>query len=212
MKRITIAVLILAFATVAIAQSKTPAQNTTNPVVSTVRQLEERQSKNLIGAADEMPADKYSYRPTPAQMTFAHLVIHVTESNNSLCARVAGEPPRELKLSESDSKDMLTKAMKDSFAYCEQVLAKADDSTLGTQVELYGGHSGPRAAALIYLATGWADHYSAAAMYLRLNNLLPPSAKNLRESENGGSAKCRRWLSLPTHPNGNWVERYGSPA
>ena len=177
MKRITIAALILAFATVAIAQSKTPAQNTTNPVVSTVRQLEERQSKNLIGAADEMPADKYSYRPTPAQMTFAHLVIHVTESNNSLCARVAGEPPRELKLSESDSKDMLTKAMKDSFAYCEQVLAKADDSTLGTQVELYGGHSGPRAAALIYLATGWADHYSAAAMYLRLNNLLPPSAK-----------------------------------
>jgi hypothetical protein len=110
-------------------------------------------------------------------MSFAHLVIHVTESNNSLCARVAGEPPRELKLSESDSKDMLTKAMKDSFAYCEQVLAKADDSTLGTQVELYGGHSGPRAAALIYLATGWADHYSAAAMYLRLNNLLPPSAK-----------------------------------
>ena len=177
MKRITIAALILAFATVAIAQSKTPAQNTTNPVVSTVRQLEERQSKNLIGAADEMPADKYSYRPTPPQMTFAHLVIHVTESNNSLCARVAGEPPRELKLSESDSKDMLTKAMKDSFAYCEQVLAKADDSTLGTQVELYGGHSGPRAAALIYLATGWADHYSAAAMYLRLNNLLPPSAK-----------------------------------
>ena len=94
MKRITIAALMLAFATVVIAQSKTPAQDTSNPVVSTVRQLEERQSKNLIGAADEMPADKFSYRPTPEQMTFAHLVIHVTESNNSLCARVAGEPPR----------------------------------------------------------------------------------------------------------------------
>ncbi len=85
--------------------------------------------------------------------------------------------PRELKLSESDSKEMLTKVLKDSFAYCEQVLAKADDSALGQPVELYGGRSGPRAAALIYLATGWADHYSAAAMYLRLNNLLPPSAK-----------------------------------
>jgi DinB superfamily len=177
MKRVTMAALILACATVALAQSKAPAQNTTNPVVSTLRQLEERQSKNLIGAADEMPADKYGYRPTPQQMSFAHLVIHVTESNNSLCARVAGEPPHEVKLGESDSKDMLTKAMKDSFAYCEQVLAKADDSNLGQQVELFGGRSGPRAAALIYLATGWADHYSAAAMYLRLNNLLPPSAK-----------------------------------
>src|ERR1017187_4604697 len=154
MKVVTIASLLLALATAAIAQSKAPAQATSNPVVSTVRQMEERQSKNLIGAAEEMPADKYSYRPTPPQMSFAHLVMH-----------------------ESDSKEMLTKALKDSFAYCKQVLSKADDSTLGQPVELHGGHTGPRAAALIYLAADWADHYSAAAMYLRLNNLLPPSAK-----------------------------------
>lgn len=180
MKPVSIAAQILAIfalAPAAIAQSKAPAQIASSPVVSTVRQLEERQAKNLIGAAEEMPADKYSYHPTPPQMTFAHLVMHVTESNNSLCARVAGEQPRSLKLSESDSKEMLTKVLKDSFAYCEQVLAKADDSTLAEPVELYGGRTGPRAAALIYLATGWADHYSAAAMYLRLNNLLPPSAK-----------------------------------
>jgi uncharacterized damage-inducible protein DinB len=177
MKPVTIASLIFALATVVMAQSKTPAATTSNPVVSTVRQMEERQAKNLIAAAEEMPADKYSYHPTPQQMTFAHLVMHITQSNNSLCARVAGEQPRELKMSESDSKEMLTKVLKDSFAYCEQVLAKADDSTLGQPVELYGGHTGPRAAALIYLAADWADHYSAAAMYLRLNNLLPPSAK-----------------------------------
>jgi len=177
MRVVTIALLAMALAYGASAQSKTPAEATTNPVVSTVRQLEERQSKNLIGAAEEMPADKYSYHPTPEQMTFAHLVMHVTESNNSLCARVAGEQPRALKLSETDSKEMLTKVMKDSFAYCEQVLAKADDSNLGQPVELFGGRTGPRAAALIYLATGWAVHYGAAAMYLRLNNLLPPSAK-----------------------------------
>lgn len=177
MKVVTIASLLMALASAAIAQSKAPAQATSNPVVSTVRQMEERQSKNLIAAAEEMPADKYSYRPTPPQMSFAHLVMHITESNNSLCARVAGDQPRELKLSESDSKEMLTKALKDSFSYCEQVLAKADDSALAQPVELFGGHTGPRAAALIYLAADWADHYSAAAMYLRLNDLLPPSAK-----------------------------------
>jgi uncharacterized damage-inducible protein DinB len=177
MKLVIVASLIMALATVAIAQSKAPAQVSSNPVVSTVRQLEERQSKNLIGAAEEMPADKYSYRPTPPQMTFAHLVMHVTESNNSLCPQIAGEQERELKLSENDSKEMLTKALKDSFAYCEQVLAKADDSTLGQPVALAGGRTSTRAVALIHLASGWADHYSAAAMYLRLNDLLPPSAK-----------------------------------
>jgi uncharacterized damage-inducible protein DinB len=173
MKLITIATLVLVLAPAVVAQTMAP--NTSNPVVSTVRQLEERQSKNLIGAAEEMPADKYSYHPTPEQMTFAHLVIHVAEANNGMCARIGGDQPREAKLSETDSKDVLTKAVRDSFAYCEQVLAKADDSTLGQPVAFSGGRTGTRATALIALVTGWADHYSAAAMYLRLNNLLPPS-------------------------------------
>jgi len=176
MKQVVLATLVSVIATAAFAQTKAPPTNN-NPVVSTVRQLEERQSKNLIGAADEMPADKYSYHPTPEQMTFAHLVIHVVEANYGSCARAAGEQPREVKLSESDSKESLTKAVRDSFAYCEQVLAKVDDSTLGQAVTFPGGRTATRAAALIYLVTGWADHYSAAAMYLRLNGLLPPSAQ-----------------------------------
>jgi hypothetical protein len=44
-------------------------------------------------------------------------------------------------------------------------------------VQLFGGREGPRAFALIALTNDWADHYSAAAMYLRLNGLLPPTAR-----------------------------------
>jgi len=153
------------------------AQGAGNPVSTTVRQIEARQSKNLIEAAQEMPADKYSYRPTAEQMTFAHLVMHVAESNNTLCSKIGSEQPKQVKLSETDSKDTLVQAVKDSFAYCEQVLAKANDSKLGEEVTLFGGQKGPQAAAFIYLVHGWADHYSAAAIYLRLNGLLPPSAK-----------------------------------
>jgi hypothetical protein len=57
------------------------------------------------------------------------------------------------------------------------VLAKADDSILGQPASFPGGRTATRAAALIYLVTGWADHYAGEAMYLRLNGLLPPSAK-----------------------------------
>jgi hypothetical protein len=177
MKQGIITIMLLTASSFAVAQAAAPAQNAGNPVVSTIRQLEERQSKNLIGAADEMPADKYSYRPTPDQITFGHLMMHTAGNNNMLCARIAGEQPKDLKLNDTDPKETLSKAVKDSFAYCEQVLAKADDSKLSEEVPLFGGHSAPRAAAFIYLATGWADHYGAAAMYLRLNNLLPPSAK-----------------------------------
>ena len=73
MKQIATATLILALESSMLAQTNAPAATASNPVVNTVRLLEERQSKNLIGAADEMPAEKYSYHPTPEQMSFAHL-------------------------------------------------------------------------------------------------------------------------------------------
>ncbi len=181
MRLSAIAILLLAFVPASIAQGqdkdKGAPSATANPIIVTVRQMEERYSKNLIGAAEEMPSAKYSYKPTPEQITFAHLVMHIATSNDGLCAAIAGEPARETKLSETDSKEVLTKALQDSFTYCEQVLAKTDDSTLGQPAVLFGGHTGTRGAALIHLAADWADHYSAAAMYLRLNDLLPPSAK-----------------------------------
>jgi len=177
MKFTAFTALLFAIAPLLIAQAnKEAATATANPIVTTVRQMEGRYAKNLTGAADEMPADKYSYRPTPEQITFAHLMMHSAEANNSLCAAIAGEQASDVKLSETDSKDVLSKALKDSFAYCEQALAKADDAALGQSITS-SGQTGTRASALMHLVSGWADHYSAAAMYLRLNNLLPPSAK-----------------------------------
>jgi hypothetical protein len=52
-----------------------------------------------------------------------------------------------------------------------------DDSKLGDSVEIFGGRQVPRAMVALILAGGWSDHYAAAAMYLRLNGILPPSAQ-----------------------------------
>ena len=41
----------------------------------------------------------------------------------------------------------------------------------------------PRAWAVVALASSWADHYATAAMYLRLNNLLPPTAQKPKADE-----------------------------
>jgi len=177
MKHIAIAALLLVAITPGSSQQpKESSQGAGNPVVSAVRQMEERYAKNLVGAAEEMPADKYSYRPTPEQMSFAHLMVHVAQANNGLCSAIRGGAPSETKLSESDSKEMLSNAVKESFANCEQVLSKADDSNLGQAAAISGGQTSTRGAALVHLVAGWADHYSMAAMDLRLNNLLPPSA------------------------------------
>ena len=154
------------------------AQGVKDPVSSVLREILPRQQKNLVGAAEEMPADKYGYKPTPEQITFGHLMMHIATSNDSLCGKIADLPvPGRAELKESDGKDKLVAALKASFDFCGSALAKADDSRLGDSIEVFKGRPSPRALAFIALASDWADHYSAAAMYLRLNGLLPPSAQ-----------------------------------
>jgi uncharacterized damage-inducible protein DinB len=137
--------------------------------------MSERFAKNVVGALEAMPAEKYGFKPTPDQMSFGHLAMHIAEANNNFCAAVSGQSTPEIKVTESDAKDKLVNAAKDSFAFCQQALAKADDSSLGQTVKLFG-QDATRGAALLRLAASWGDHYGAASMYLRLNNLLPPTA------------------------------------
>jgi hypothetical protein len=142
-----------------------------------VREILPRQEKNLIAAVEEMPADKFGYSPTPAQITFGHLVMHVTMSNIELCSKAASMPPPPMKPTPETDKERLQAGLTKSFLYCEAAMGKVDDSKLGNPVELFGGRQGTVASALISLTNDWADHYSAAAMYLRLNGLLPPTAQ-----------------------------------
>ena len=158
----------------ALPQSSAPVKN---PVMTSVRSILSRQQKNIPAAVEAMPADKFGYKPTPDQMSFAHLVIHIAESNNAMCAKLANVPaPKTEELSETDSKDKLLAAVRSSFDYCSSTLANADDSNLGDTIEFFG-RQGPRAMAAFILTGGWSDHYSAAAMYLRLNGILPPTAQ-----------------------------------
>ena len=167
----------LAFMAFNVAAQQASAPET-NPVSNAVRFSVERASKNMVAAADEMPADKYGFHPTPAQITFGKLVTHMVGSNYGLCSKISGTAaPTEEKPSETDAKEKLVSSLKASFDFCTQSLAKVDDSNLGEQLTVFGGRKISRAAAMIALTNDFADHYSMAAIYLRLNGLLPPTAQ-----------------------------------
>ena len=136
------------------------------------------QRSDLIAAADEMPADKYSFKPTPAQMSFGDIVAHLMEGNDYLCGvDRRREGPARAKVTGASSKDVLVAQLKDSFAFCDQSLAKLDDSKLSEQLPFFGGKTRSRANIMFVTVGDWADHYSQSAIYLRLNGLLPPTAK-----------------------------------
>jgi len=148
-----------------------------NPVATVLRSSLASRQKNTLAAIDAMPADKFGYKPTPDQMSFAHLVVHIADSNNGLCSKVADVPaPKVDELKETDPKDKLLAAARASFDFCSTALANVDDSKLGDNVD-FGRVQGPRVMGVFFLVGGWADHYGAAAMYLRLNGILPPTAQ-----------------------------------
>jgi len=185
MKRIYLAIVAaLAIPLVGAAQqaasdgAQGAAQPEANPVSNYVRQVVDRESKLIVAAVDEMPADKYAYHPTPEQMTFGHLVMHMANTNNFLCSKISGMAlPAGEKLSDTDPKDKLEAALKASFEFCTTALAKADDSNLGESISLSATRTMSRAGAMITLTDDFYDHYSTAAMYLRMNGLTPPSAQ-----------------------------------
>ncbi len=170
-KTLMIVALLSLVAPAAIAQVK-------NPISSALRDILPGRQKNTIAAVEAMPPDKFNYKPSADQMTFGHLVAHMVEANNTLCSKAADvAAPKVEEAKESDPKDKLVSALKASFDFCAGALAKMDDSKLAETAEIFPGRQGSRAWASMVLASSWADHYAEAAMYLRLNGILPPTAK-----------------------------------
>jgi DinB superfamily len=148
-----------------------------NPVSTFVKAGVARYEKNMVAAAEAMPEDKYGFKPSPEMNSYGHLIMHIAQTNNTFCAKISGAAAPDSKYSESDSKDKLVAALKDSFAFCTSSLANVDDSKLGDQFILFGNRPISRGGALVALAGSWTDHYATQAMYLRLNGILPPTAQ-----------------------------------
>jgi len=154
------------------------AQVSKNPVSDVLREMLNGREKNTVAAFEEMPADKFDYKPTADQMTFGHLAAHVAEANYYFCSNVAAvAAPKTEDLKGTEGKEKLVAAVKASFAFCHEALPKAEDSKMTEDIKWFDGKPRPRAWAFLGLASSWADHYGAAAMYLRLNGVLPPTAK-----------------------------------
>jgi hypothetical protein len=148
-----------------------------NPVASAVRSLADPTGKHLLQAAEAMPATAYSFRPTKAQMSFAEIIVHVRGDNRLTCAALSGlAAPAESNPTPADGKAVLVAALSRSLDFCHSALAHFDDARVAEAATWYG-HPTTRVMAALGLLADWSDHYSQLAMHLRLNGILPPTAR-----------------------------------
>ena len=168
--------LLIALATSSIAAT-VAGQDSATPVSNAVRSAADRAATNFIAAAQEMPAGKYGFKPTPAQMSFGDVIGHMSAGNDALCSSIGGvTPPKRSAVAAGAPKEKLVARLRETFQFCESALAKMTDSRLGEKVAYFGDHAS-RGHVMVAAAEEWAGHYSQLAVYLRLNGLVPPTAK-----------------------------------
>ena len=87
------ALVAAALATSAHAQAPPPLPGLINEVKTIYTNVQ----TNIVKAAEQFPADKLTWQPTPAVRSWARLIGHITDDNNGACWGLAGDaqaPPR----------------------------------------------------------------------------------------------------------------------
>jgi uncharacterized damage-inducible protein DinB len=128
-----------------------------------------------------MPADKYSFKPTPAQQTFGERTVHVATTNIYFLGLLDGTATKPTIDPKATSKDAALKALDDSFDYGAAILKQQTDQTLLQSVASAPKFMGPssRARIIAFLAGHTWDIYGQMAVYLRLNGQVPPASQGM---------------------------------
>jgi hypothetical protein len=186
MKTLHAAILALTLP-IGLAAQPSPGGPPANPITATFRARTMGLQRNLAQAFDSIPESKFGYRPTPAQLTIGFIAQHLANDNYLFCnafgAMKATLSPKDSTTADSIKatwpKDTLVAKLKASLTFCENAFAQLDDSKLGDQVAMtFNGNTRnvTRAGMVLGHALDMADHYSQLANYMRLNNILPPTA------------------------------------
>lgn len=153
------------------------AQN--NLMTTTIQRYFTPVQRNIEAAADQMPAEKYTFKITPDQMSFGEWVNHSTERNYLDCSTLRGEP-NPMPKAQTDmlkQKPEIVKNLKESFAYCVATFAKLDDQKILASPQL--------TASFLHTVVHNNEIYGNMVGYLRLSGILPPSTAAAQSMKKG---------------------------
>jgi uncharacterized damage-inducible protein DinB len=138
--------------------------------------------RNLTGAAEKMPAEHFSFRPTPEVRTYAELFAHTIDTQYFFCNTVKGGlspiDGKNLEKSVTD-KAGVVQMVKDGFAYCDDVFASLTDEKVSAMIAIGAAPNTRQAAAgtqLTMVVVHGNEHYGNIVTYMRIKGIVPPSS------------------------------------
>jgi hypothetical protein len=163
------------------AEKKEPPKPPLSPSAEVLEQWNEI-GRKLVAIAEDLPEDKYNYKPNPDSRTFEAVLIHVsasmyyfTDPAQSKKPRYADDPkPADLKIS---SKPDLVAYVKQCVKDGADVIKAKGDKGMNEAVNA-GGPRLNRVGDLAYaLIEHSGEHYGNLVVYYRANGMVPPESR-----------------------------------
>ena len=163
-------------AVIAFAQ-ETPTTAPANPISASEKGLYGFVSGAVVAAAEKMPEENYSFKPTPDVRSFGQLVGHVADAQYYMCATAMGEQPVMKNIEKTKtSKADLVAALKDAVAYCDKAYSGMTDAQ-GAQMTKLMNFTMAKMTVLSVNTAHADEHYGNMVTYLRLKGIVPPSSE-----------------------------------
>ena len=178
---LAIALLAVAFAMPAYAQDamkKDAPVKPADPESKVVLDSWNEIGGKLVTMAEDFPENKYDFKPTPAERSFAEQLLHAAGANYFLTDSVMGK-----KLSAEDPKRENYKTKADIVAFVKKSIADGaaaiqSKGETGMNSTVPYGHQEARVLDIAYgLIEHAGEHYGQLVVYYRLSGLVPPESR-----------------------------------
>lgn len=151
-------------------------QGPANPISTDLKSTWTQIKGYVARAADKMPEDQYSFKPTPEVRSYAQLIGHIADAQYMICGAAKGEQ-KMLGIEKSKTgKAELVAALAESTAYCDAVYESLTDAGGAEMVKMFGRERSRMGALNLNVAHDY-EHYGNLVTYLRMKGLVPPSSE-----------------------------------
>ena len=135
--------------------------------------------RKIIAMAEDFPEDKYDFKPTPAQRSFAEQLLHVAGSNDYFTDVAAGKKPTDDESRDHyKTKVAVVAYLRKSFAAGAAMIQSKGAAGLSQTLETAESHDVVPLADLAYgLIEHSGEHYGQLVVYYRVAGMVPPESR-----------------------------------
>ena len=148
-----------------------------NPITASEKGFYTLVAGEVVAAAQKMPEENYSFKPTPDVRTFGQLVGHVADAQYAMCSTATGDanPMKQIEKTKTSKADLVS-ALKDGVDFCNKAFAGMTDAQ-GSQMVKMMGYGLAKLTVLSVNTAHTDEHYGNMVTYLRLKGIVPPSSE-----------------------------------